>query len=143
VPFNQLASPCWVLDPEGGPGGDGEDCQHWPAEAEALKYMKKTYPPEDYPPGSVAVVIRPGPCWIITCDGECGEEPEDDEYAHIHCATRTEAEQVADAYDWKVTKDGRAFCEDDAPAGRSLDELAVVEQIPGQLTLLGEEETDA
>jgi hypothetical protein len=143
VPFNQLATPCWVLDPEGGPGGGGEDCRHWPTEAEALKDIKETYPPEDYPAGSVTAVIRPEPCWIITCDGECGEEPEGDEYASIHCATRTEAEQVADAYDWKVTKDGLVFCDTDALPDRLMDELAVVEQIPGQMILGGGEVSGA
>jgi hypothetical protein len=139
MPFNQLAAPCWVLDPEGGPGG--EDLGHSVTEAEALKDLKDHYPPEDYAPGTVTVVVQPAPCWTITCDGECGDRPEDDEYGwNIHCATRKEAEVFAESCGWIITKDGRVFCEDDTPAGQSLEDggLAVVEQIPGQLTLLGE-----
>ena len=140
MPFSQLATPCWVVEPKGGPSG--EDLGHSPDEAAALKDLKETYPAEDYGDLNLTVVCLPAPCWTITCD-ECGEECESDEYASIHCATRTEAEQVAEAYDWKVIKVGRVFCEDDAPDGCSLDELAVVEQIPGQLTLDGAEVPDA
>lgn len=136
MPISQLAEPCWVLEPEGGP--DGEDWQHWTSEASAREGLKDSYPAEDYPAGTVTVLRRAEGCWTITCDGECGEGPEDDEYANIHCTSRTEAEQYATACDWIVTRDGEVYCEDDAP-DRSTADLAVTEQIPGQLTIDGEE----
>ena len=135
MPFSQMAAPCWVLSPEGGPGG--EDYGHSATQAEAVKDLEDNYPPEDYPPGTVTVVARDAPCWIVTCDGVCGERPEDDEYGfNIHCATRVEAELFAGSCGWVITKDGGVFCADDTPD----DAVTVIAvEIPGQLLLGGGE----
>ena len=135
MPFSQLATPCWMLSPRGGPGG--EDFGHSATEAEALKDLKDNYPPEDYSDVKLTVACLPAPCWVIHCDGECGDRPEDDEYGfNIHCETRKEAEEFAGSCDWIVADDGRVFCQDDAPDDAR---PAVVGQIPGQLTLDGSE----
>lgn len=137
MPFDRLATPCWVLDPEGGPGG--EDLGHSPTEADALEDLKEHYPPKDYPDVKITVTCLPAPCWTVTCDGDCGEQPEDDEYGwNIHCASLKEAEEFAESCGWIVTRDGGVFCPDDAPDCAVAD-LAVVEQIPGQLTLDGQQ----
>lgn len=125
MPISQLPERCWVLRPD--PALHDGDA-HYGTEAEALrdaKEMDAIGTPE----------LLPDRCWIVGCDGACEIQldTEDEGYLYHH-TTRAEAEQTVAQYGWILTRDGEAFCQDDAPDCSTAD-LAVIEQIPGQLTL--------
>lgn len=137
MPISQLTERCWVLDDPPGssallPDGAGE--QHWGTEREAREFAAPAA-------AALAVTIRPRqldqPCWVIRCGGECDVllDEEDENYI-FHCASRSEAERDAAGYGWIVTRSGEVFCVEDAPDCAVAD-LAVTEQVPGQLKLGG------
>ena len=137
MPVSQLAAPCWVL----GTDDDSEFDPHFTSEANARQYAKDNEP-------EALATIKPldEPCWTAVCDGPggdpfgaCGEEFEDDE-GGSHGPSRTVTEEWITGCGWKVARDGRTFgpcCEDECPP----DEVAVIEQVPGQFTLDGQEVT--
>jgi hypothetical protein len=135
MPVSQLPAPCWVLG-----ANDSEFVPHFASEAEArMQYAT------DSEPGALATIrALDEPCWIAVCDGPggspfgtCDEEFEDDE-GGSHGADRTVTEQWITACGWKIARDGRVFgpcCGDQCPPG----DEAVTGQVPGQLTLDGQE----
>ena len=128
--IEQLPGQCWVYDPK---PDDYEGDPHFESKAAALA--------DDYRPAGAGARQQPSGCFTVTCDGECGDQPEDDEYGwNIHCTSRAEAERFALSCGWIVTRDGGVFCADDAPEGA---DLAMVDQVPGQFALSEEESTDA
>lgn len=88
-----------------------------------------------------------GPCWVVTCDGRGidhdpevsfnGELRDSDEGHIIHAPSRAEAEQAALTEGWVLTRDGRAWCPACAPSDLTRFDLAVVEEVPGQMALIG------
>lgn len=129
MPVSQGPYRCWVFDLP--PGTDDEGLTtHFASEAAA---RIRAASPHLFPDGPVGVKPLTAPCWTATCDGECADEFEDDEGGN-HGASRTETEQMVTAYGWTVTRDGTVFCPDDEPDCSTAD-LAVTEQIPGQLIL--------
>lgn len=139
MPVSQLAKPCWVLGED-----DGRDfIPHFPSGDRAKEWARDNEP-------EALATIKPldEPCWIAVCDGPvgdgpfgvCEEEFEDDE-GGSHGPSRTVTEEWITGCGWKVARDGRTFgqcCEDECPPG----EVAVTEQLPGQLTLDGQEVTN-
>lgn len=126
--IERLGQPCWYAS---RPGSDEDDWHH-ASEIDTAKSAKELR--EDEPDAEVKVGQHPDRCFIVTCDGDCEDHPEDEECWNAHCPTRAAAEQWAESCGWIVTRDGRVFCEDDAPEC-ALADLAVTTQIPGQLTL--------
>jgi hypothetical protein len=134
VAIERLAQPCWVLDPEGG--SSGEEHSHWPDEAGIRGHLEAD---DDRDP-KVTIRRLPTPCWTVTCDGECEVTIDEEEEYVFHYGSRAEAESDAADMGWLTTDDGRLFCLDDAPDSATAD-LRRLEQIPGQLTLDGQEAT--
>lgn len=141
MPVTQLARPCWTLQTV---ERTDVEVPHWDTEQEAQAAISDYFPAEDYPADSVKVVGYPAPCWTVTCDGlDCGEQADNDDFGwHIHFETRLEAEQYVTGDGWMLTTNGEAFCPDDVAEIEAASRL-VVEQVPGQLTIDGQEETGA
>lgn len=132
MPISQLAERCWVLRPE-PVLHDGDE--HFSSATVARKRAR-----ESGHAGTPVWLLEP--CWTVRCDGECDAEiDEHGECYTVHSATRAEAEQLAVDWGWIATRDGHVLCAEDAPDCSTAD-LAVTEQIPGQLTL-GEAVTGA
>lgn len=140
MPISQLTERCWVLDVPKGTvistthQPDTADDEHWDKEQDAREAA-----------GRLGLGVRgrqlEEPCWVIRCGGDCDVLlDEEDECYIFHSASRAEAEKAATDYGWTVTRDGEVFCDYDAPDCSAAD-LAVTEQIPGQLTI--EEARDA
>ncbi len=127
MPAKQLIDRCWVIAER-----DPEYDAHYKTEAAARGDDGRQ-------------VKQLDPCWIVTCDpGGDDEDPlEDGEYEWtLHAPSREQAEKWALDYGWIVTRDGETICPDHAPDCSGAD-LAVVEQIPGQITMDEEVDTDA
>lgn len=133
MPVEQLAQPCWYTR---YPGGEHyqNDC-HYETQAVAERAAEKIT--EEQPGAVIEQSQWDGRCWVVTCDGECGDQPEDDDSGrNVHCESRLDAEKFAESCGWIVTRDGQVFCGDDAPEYARAD-LVVTEQIPGQEALPG------
>jgi hypothetical protein len=138
--IEQLPAPCWYAKYDGG--GDQNDT-HYETETgaqEACNEIRGGYGPGEQP--AVETGRFPAPCWTAQCDGDCEFVLDtEDEGIICHCSSRTEAEGICAGYDWIVTRDGQVFCPEDAPECDRAD-LVVTEQVPGQLTLTGEDGAD-
>lgn len=127
--ITQLPAPCWYAKYPGGE--DYQNLRHFESEDAAKRDAKEIH--EEDPERTAEVGQWPGPCWEARCDGECGENYQDDEVAGIiHFPSRAEAEQILRESGWHVLKDGRDFCFDDEPEDGEPEVAAV---IPGQMTL--------
>jgi hypothetical protein len=129
MPVKQLAKRCWDL---GTPNPDHGSDPHFASEAQAREYAT-----DNEPEALATVKVLDAPCWIAVCDGAsgtCGEEFADEDEGGNHGGSRAETEQWITSWGWMVTRDGRVFgycCEDERPSA----DLAVVEQVPGQMAL--------
>jgi hypothetical protein len=124
--IEQLAARCWVIEP----ADDTEGVPHYDTEQEA-----KATADHDFDPGEAATIRQlPTPCWTASCDGDCAATIDEEENYTYHYETRAEAESDAAAMGWTLTRDGDLFCVGDVP-DLEFDDLAVLEQIPGQLSI--------
>ncbi len=131
--IHQLKSPCWELQ---DPAGDRTP--HYDDEASAgaeLASLRK-----DTPDTGAKIRQLGEPCWLIRCDGECEQLiDEEDEGYIVHCGSRQAAEELARAWKWAYSGDGRLiFCEADAPADGEVPQPSPAEQeAAGQLVIPG------
>jgi hypothetical protein len=135
MPVSQLTDRCWVV-----PGIADDAEPHFKSRAEAVAWVT------DNEDGGLLAGIKPvdEACWIAVCDGpagDCADEFDDDEGAN-HGGGRAETEKWITSYEWVITRDDWVLCPNCQPDCDTPD-LAVVEQIPGQLALIPEETPDA
>jgi hypothetical protein len=124
--ISQLPTLCWTLaPPRATPDGSSYlTGEHWPSPDAAMA------------DGQRAEAVAPGTwaCWTVCCN-TCGEwVPVADVTGQPHYLTRLDAERDAVYCGWRVLRDGTAWCPEDAPECATAD-LAVTEQVPGQLTI--------
>lgn len=108
-----LPAPCWYAKYPGGE--DHDNLVHYLTAEDAGKVAADAM--KDDPLVPVEVGRWPGPCLMAECDGDCGEQMEDeDEGWLLHFADWKELLASADAWGWTVDGD-RIWCEDDKPDG--------------------------
>src|ERR1700677_743260 len=92
--IRQLESRCWTA-----PGLDDERKEHFTGNAAALKAIKEARERGEVADSSP--LLLESCCWVIECDGECGQliDEEDEGYIH-HCESRAEAEDSMRAWKW-------------------------------------------
>lgn len=131
--IHQLKSPCWELQ---DPAGDRTP--HYDDEASAAAELASLR--KDTPDTGAKVRQLAAPCWLIRCDGECDQLiDEEDECYIVHCESRQAAGELARAWKWAYSGDGRLiFCKADAPADGEVPQLSPAEQeAAGQLVIPG------
>lgn len=131
---HQLKEPCWVIDPE--PPGENYH-RHYDTRSEARTDLRQAVL-DGYTDLKSKAVQLDAACWLIKCDGDCGEHiDEADEGFISHCETRQVAEEIMAAYRWSYRGD-LVFCEDDAPEGSEIPPPSAAElEAAGQLRLPG------
>jgi len=101
MPITTLAAPCWrLVDGTGREWPDDPGPTHHHDAADALTYY-------DGPEG-LTLAAYDRPCVVVTCDG-CGDEPEDDEFAHIHFPDEETASGALDVYEYRNVG-GQVWC---------------------------------
>ncbi len=105
MPITVQPAVCWRLVDTAGndyPPDPG------PTHYSSMEEAETTSPYADDPTLTGAPFNQP--CVTIACD-ECGAEPDDDEFAHVHFPSVYDAEVGASVYEFAVWN-GRAWCED-------------------------------
>lgn len=105
---------CWVLrDPEGGAWDDEHDA-HFDtavdAQSEIDELLEDREDDELERARALSATELPAPCLILTCSS-CGEEPEGEEFAHIHFPDVASLDTFAEMCDWRRV-DGQWRCFD-------------------------------
>ena len=155
--IHQLEVPCWVIRPR----PYLEDDNHYDTRAKALAAIWRDWDEDRDWTHDDQLRVRwraflyrlsrlrldaphprqkPGRCWVVQCDGECGAViDEDDEGYVVHHGTRAEAEETVSQWEWVYSADGRlVFCGDDAPEDGQEPPLSPAEQeAAGQLVIPG------
>lgn len=131
--IHQLKSPCWELQ---DPADDLTP--HFDNAVSALARLAELK--EDDPGTRATVAGLDCRCWLVQCDGECEQLiDEEDEGYIVHCESLQAAGELAKAWSWAYSADGRLiFCEADWPEdAESPPPSPAQQEAAGQLRLPG------
>lgn len=116
------AARCWVVrDVKDLPWDDERDV-HFDTAAEAVERIKDITDErlaDGEPEPDLHAAETPAPCLILTCSS-CGEEPEDDEWAHVHFPDTASLDTYAEMCGWRRVNG--LWCCDDCPTEDDEDE---------------------
>lgn len=108
-----MTAVCWVIrDVKGLPWDDEHDAHFNTANeaAERIKDITDERVADGEPEPDLHAAELDAPCLILTCSA-CGEEPEDDEWAHVHFPDVASLDAYAEMCDWRRV-DGGWRCDD-------------------------------
>lgn len=128
---HQIAEPCWELrDPA------DDRTPHFGNAVSALARLAELK--KDDPGTRATITGLDYRCWLVQCDGECGEHVDEADEGFIsHCESRQVAEEIMAAYRWSYRGD-LVFCETDAPEGSEIPPPSPAElEAAGQLVIPG------
>jgi hypothetical protein len=101
-----LDVPCWHLTNADGTDYDpGEGTQHFDTEKEATDHAEGAGDRHCWPEVGPTLTPRQWPqaCVLIVCD-DCGADPDDDAWAHVHFPDEGVAESMASVYDYEIAE---------------------------------------
>lgn len=104
MPIVTEPAPCWRLV-----DADGNDYPEDPGAAHHATREEAEAGVAEWDTNVLTVQPFDRPCVMLLCDG-CGDDPEDDEYHHVHFPDEATTVSMADVYDFTVVN-GRVWCE--------------------------------
>jgi hypothetical protein len=133
---HRLKSPCWLLSPS-LPSDDG---WHHEDEAAARKAVREYQ--EENPADKFTAAAKPlsEPCWVVQCDGECGQAIDQEGEGYVfHHTSRADAEESVRQWRFAYLGDSElVYCETDRPEGAEIPPPSPAElEAAGQLVLPG------
>jgi len=134
--IRQLDACCWELS---NPGGE-DDRQHFDSNARADAEVADLR--KENPQSRASVALLPSRCWVVQCDGDCGQVIDEFDEGYIcHHLTAAEAEKTARAWEWVLVPGPlgeSVYCPEDRPEGAELPPPSPAEQeAAGQIPLPG------